>query len=160
MSSDPTPGYHVRRLVPADVGVMHDLLAMFGTAFGEEETYTARKPRAAYLDRLLGNREFVALVATEEREVIGGLVAYELVKFEQERSEFYIYDLAVREDRRRRGIATALIDEVRRIAAANAAEVLFVQADYGDDPAIALYSKLGTREEVLHFDIPATQSSI
>jgi aminoglycoside 3-N-acetyltransferase I len=32
--------------------------------------------------------------------------------------------------------------------------VIFVQADYGDDPAIALYSKLGTREEVLHFDIP------
>jgi hypothetical protein len=26
-------------------------------------------------------------------------------------------------------------------------------ADYGDDPAIALYTKLGVREEVLHFDI-------
>ena len=24
----------------------------------------------------------------------------------------------------------------------------------GDEPAIALYQKLGTREEVLHFDIP------
>jgi aminoglycoside 3-N-acetyltransferase I len=29
-----------------------------------------------------------------------------------------------------------------------------VQADHGDDPAIALYTKLGTREDVLHFDIP------
>jgi aminoglycoside 3-N-acetyltransferase I len=28
-----------------------------------------------------------------------------------------------------------------------------VQADYGDDPAIALYTKLGRREDVLHFDI-------
>jgi aminoglycoside 3-N-acetyltransferase I len=28
-----------------------------------------------------------------------------------------------------------------------------VQADHGDDPAIALYTKLGTREDVLHFDI-------
>jgi aminoglycoside 3-N-acetyltransferase I len=44
-----------------------------------------------------------------------------------------------------------------RIAAANAAKVVFVQADYGDDAAIALYSKLGHREEVLHFDIPAKQ---
>jgi aminoglycoside 3-N-acetyltransferase I len=26
-------------------------------------------------------------------------------------------------------------------------------ADYGDEPAIALYEKVGTREEVLHFDI-------
>jgi aminoglycoside 3-N-acetyltransferase I len=29
-----------------------------------------------------------------------------------------------------------------------------VQADHGDDAAIALYDKLGTREEVLHFDMP------
>jgi hypothetical protein len=28
-----------------------------------------------------------------------------------------------------------------------------VQADHGDDPAIALYTGLGTREDVLHFDI-------
>ena len=150
-----TPDYHVRRLVPADIELMHELLGVFGTAFGEAETYTARKPRGAYLDRLLGNPEFVALTAIEQGDVIGGLCAYELVKFEQERSEFYIYDLAVREESRRKGVATALIEELRRIAAANAAEVVFVQADHGDDAAIALYSKLGRREEVLHFDIPA-----
>ena len=85
--------------------------------------------------------------------MIGGLAAYELVKFEMERSEFYIYDLAVREDRRREGIATALIDELKSIAVAAGAWVIFVQADYGDDPAIALYSKLGRREDVMHYDI-------
>ena len=41
----------------------------------------------------------------------------------------------------------------RHIAAERGAWVIFVQADRGDDPAIALYSKLGTREDVLHFDI-------
>lgn len=151
------PGFHVRRLAPADIEPMHAMLRMFGEAFGEVETYTAQPPRGAYLDRLLGNPEFVALAAIERGTVVGGLVAYELVKFEQERSEFYIYDLAVREESRRRGVATALIEEVRRIAAANAAETVFVQADHGDEPAIALYSKLGRREEVLHFDIPARQ---
>ncbi|HBS15377.1 MAG TPA: AAC(3)-I family aminoglycoside 3-N-acetyltransferase, partial [Alcanivorax sp.] len=30
---------------------------------------------------------------------------------------------------------------------------IFVQADHGDDPAIALYTGLGVREDVLHFDI-------
>jgi aminoglycoside 3-N-acetyltransferase I len=34
--------------------------------------------------------------------------------------------------------------------------VVYVQADYVDPPAIALYTKLGTREEVLHFDIAVT----
>jgi hypothetical protein len=33
------------------------------------------------------------------------------------------------------------------------AYVIFVQADLEDGPAIALYSKLGIREDVLHFDI-------
>ena len=55
---------------------------------------------------------------------------------------------------RRRGIATALIRHLQDLAAQRGAWVIFVQADHGDDPAIRLYESLGTREEVLHFDIP------
>ena len=87
-------------------------------------------------------------------DVAGGLVAYELEKLEQERSEIYIYHLAVDEAHRRKGIARALIARLREIAAARGAWVVYVQADYGDDPAIALYQGMGTREEVLHFDMP------
>ena len=152
--------YSVRRLGAGDVARMRALIRVFGEAFAELETYEANPPSDSYLERLLADPKFAALVATEGSAVIGGLAAYELVKFEMERSEFYIYDLAVREDRRRRGVATALIDELRRIAAAAGAEVVFVQADHGDDPAIALYTKLGRREDVMHFDIPANQSSI
>ena len=148
-------GIPVRRLSRADIPLMLEMSAMFGAAFNEVETYTKRPPSGGYLDRLLGKQEFVALAAVQEGAVVGGLVAYELVKFEQERSEFYIYDLAVREDMRRRGVATALIAQMQQIARANAAKVVFVQADHGDEAAIALYSKLGRREDVLHFDIPA-----
>jgi aminoglycoside 3-N-acetyltransferase I len=90
-------------------------------------------------------------------QVIGGLAAYELRKFEQERSEIYIYDLAVSTAHRRQGVATALIQELKNIAAGRGAYVIFVQADTGpeDEAAIALYSKLGIKENVLHFDIPA-----
>ena len=85
--------------------------------------------------------------------MIGALAGYELVKFEAERSEFYIYDLAVLEEFRRQGVATALIEELKGIARERGAWVLFVQADPPDEPAVALYGKLGTCEEVLHFDI-------
>jgi aminoglycoside 3-N-acetyltransferase I len=61
--------------------------------------------------------------------------------------------LAVIESHRRRGIATALIEDLKLVAAERSAYVVFVQADLVDDPAIALYSKLGKREDVLHFDI-------
>jgi aminoglycoside 3-N-acetyltransferase I len=77
-----------------------------------------------------------------------------LQKFEQERSEIHIYDLAVAPEHRREGIATALIQKLERLAVARAAYVIFVQADVGDGPAVALCSKLGAREDVLHFDIP------
>lgn len=91
----------------------------------------------------------------KNRVVIGGIAAYELKKFEQERSEVYIYDLAVAIGHRREGIATMLIEKLKEIAAMRGAYVIFVQADTGieDVPAVALYTKLGRREDVLHFDI-------
>jgi aminoglycoside 3-N-acetyltransferase I len=139
-----------------DLPRMRALLAMFGEAFDEVDTYTARQPDDTYLRRLLGGESFIALVALDGDTVVGGLAAYELAKFEQARSEIYIYDLAVAVSHRRQGIATALIARLGEIAAARGAWVMYVQADTGpeDAAAIALYSKLGIREEVLHFDLP------
>jgi aminoglycoside 3-N-acetyltransferase I len=143
----------VHRLTPADLRLARDLNALFGVAFEDAETYGAEPPGEAYLARLLAREHVTALVALADGEVVGGLVAYELEKFERARSEIYIYDLAVAQAHRRLGVATALIRRLQAIAAERGAWVIFVQADHGDDPAIALYEKLGAREEVLHFDI-------
>ena len=141
-------------LTAANVPLLRALLAMFGEAFDDVATYTSAQPETAYLERLLASESFIAIAAVKDGAVVGGLAAYELRKFEQERSEIYIYDLAVSAAHRRQGIATALINELQEVAAARDAYVIFVQADLGDDPAIALYTKLGCREDVLHFDIP------
>ena len=148
--------FAIRALAADDVSLMNGMLTMFGEAFGEPETYGRARPSAAYLRRLLGSDSFIALAAMHGDEVVGGLAAYELRKFEQERSEIYIYDLAVAAAWRRQGIATALIAKLSEIGRARGAYVIFVQADLGDDPAIALYTKLGAREDVLHFDIAVT----
>jgi ribosomal protein S18 acetylase RimI-like enzyme len=143
----------IRRLTPADIADMRAMLAVLGKAFGEIVTFTEKQPRSPYLAKLLSGETFIALAAFDGGHVIGGLAAYVLEKFEQERSELYIYDLAVAEEYRRRGVATSLIEALKSIAFKLGAYVIFVQADYGDDPAIALYTKLGTREDVMHFDI-------
>jgi aminoglycoside 3-N-acetyltransferase I len=143
----------IKTLAAEDVPLLYAMLDLFGTAFGDADSYARARPRPAYVERLLGRDTFIALAALKQGEVVGGLAAYELVKFEQERSEIYIYDLAVAEAHRRQGVATALIEELRRIAAARGAWVVFVQADHGDDAAIALYTRLGVREDVMHFDI-------
>lgn len=139
---------------------MRQMLGMFGSAFGDVTTYTAKQPDDAYLNRLLANRDFIAIAALNGATVVGGLAAYVLTKFEQVRSEVYIYDLAVDEGFRRQGIATALIRAVQREAKERDAYVVFVQADIEDEPAVALYTKLGVREEVLHFDIMADDSAV
>ncbi len=146
--------FPVRRLGVADLARMRELNALFGAVFADPQSYASAPPSDAYLQRILGRAETIALIAIEDDAVIGGLVAYVLDKLEQERSEIYIYDLAVAEAHRRRGVATALIAEVQRVAAEIGSWVVYVQADYGDDPAIALYDGLGRREEVMHFDIP------
>ena len=148
----------IDRLGPTDIVRFRKLNALFGEAFAAPGTYGAEPPSDAYLEALLAKEHVIALVAVAGEDVLGGLVAYELDKFERARREVYIYDLAVSERHRRQGIATALIEHLRKIAARRGAWVIYVQADYGDDPAIALYEKLGIREEVLHFDIGAEPS--
>lgn len=143
----------IHQLSADDLATMDALLTSFGEAFNEVEAYGRARPSEEYLRRLLGSDHFIALAALKSDEVVGGLAAYVLHKFEQERSEIYIYDLAVAEAYRRQGIATALIHALEEIAATRGANVVFIQADHGDEPAIALYSKLGEREDVLHFDI-------
>lgn len=128
-------------------------MKVFGEAFQDIETYQGKPPGDEYVKGLLEQNDFICLVAMENSQVVGGLAAYELKKFESQRSEIYIYDLAVSLPHRRKGIATRLIGELKRLGKARGAWVIFVQADYGDDPAISLYEKLGAREEVLHFDI-------
>jgi aminoglycoside 3-N-acetyltransferase I len=145
--------FKIRRLGAADSVDMRRLNTLFGAAFFNQATY-AQPLTDSYLENLLRKESVHVLIAEAHDRVIGGLVAYEFDKFERMQREIYIYDLAVAEAERRRGVATALIKALQDIAAQRAAWVIFVQADYGDDPAIALYDKLGTREEVLHFDIP------
>src|SRR5205085_12231362 len=112
---------------------MRAMLAVFGRAFDEVSTYTARQPDDPYLSASLARDTFLAIAAFAGRTVVGGLAAYVLPKFEQARAELYIYDLAVDEPPRRRGVATAMIEELKRLAADRGICMIFVQADHGDD---------------------------
>jgi aminoglycoside 3-N-acetyltransferase I len=145
--------YRFQALTPSDVAPLKELLRVFGDAFEDTETYQGAVPSDDYLRSLLDAPHFIAIVAQRGADVVGGLAAYELQKFERDRREIYIYDLAVATGHRRQGVATGLIRELQRLARARHAYVIFVQADHGDAPAVALYESLGTREEVHHFDI-------
>lgn len=145
--------YQYKLLTSSDLNTFKELLMVFGQVFNEFDTYQKFVPSDSYLSSLLSKDHFISIVALEKEKVVGGLAAYVLEKFEQDRKEIYIYDLAVLENYRRKGIATQLIKKLKEQGRVIGAYVIFVQADHGDDPAIRLYESLGIREEVLHFDI-------
>lgn len=144
----------IRTLGADDVATMRAMLALFGDAFEDPASYAARQPDDDYLADLLASESFIAIAALDGARVVGGIAAYVLPKFEQARSEIYIYDLAVAGSHRRRGIAVAMVEHLQALAPAKRAWVIYVQADRDDVAAVNLYSKLGRREDVLHFDIP------
>ena len=145
--------YTYRQLTSDDVTLLKELLHVFGHAFNDSETYQHAVPSDEYLTSLLGKENFIVVVAMMGKAVVGGLAAYVLEKFEQQRREIYIYDLAVSDAHRRKGVATGTINALRKIAASQGAYVIFVQADLEDGPAIALYRSLGTMKLANHFDI-------
>src|SRR5699024_8128944 len=134
------------QLTTSDIAKMREMLGVLGRAFNEVHTYAEKQPSSRYLKSMLSNENFIALAAFSGVQIIGGLAAYVLQKFEQERTEIYIYDIAVAEEYRRRGVASRLIETLKKIASQRGAYVIFVQADRGDDPAIALYTKFGPPE--------------
>jgi aminoglycoside 3-N-acetyltransferase I len=149
--------YSTKRLDASDLTAMKALLRLFGEAFGDLDAYQGAVPSDAYLLGLLRDATFFAVAAHDEHgATIGALAAYELKKFEQERSEIYIYDLAVDASHRRKGVATALIRTLGEVARERGAYVMFVQADIGEDDeaANALYRKLSSEMIVAnHYDI-------
>lgn len=147
-------GYGYKQLSGADVELLKALLQVFGKAFNDTRTYQDAVPSDEYLASLLGSPLFIPLVVMQAGEVVGGLAAYVIEKFEQNRREIYIYDLAVAEPHRRKGVATELLRELQRIAKKRNAYLIFVQADKQDEAAVKLYETFATRQNVLQFDIP------
>lgn len=144
------------RLGPGELLRFRAMNRLFGDVFEDHASYGASPPDDAYAEHLLARKETFLLLAEADGAAIGALAGYILPKFEQARSEAYIYDLAVAKAWRRRGVATALIDETRRIARDAGAWTVFVQADIipEDEPARALYRKVASEEiTALHFDI-------
>ena len=146
----------VRRLGQGDLEAFRAMNALFADVFEMPREYGDAKPGDAYVASWLENPANIAVVAEDSGQVVGAIGGYELQKFEQERSEIFIYDLAVAQSHRRQGIASAMIEAIRAIARERGARTVFVQADTAaeDAPAQALYRKFASEEiTALHFDI-------
>ena len=89
------------------------------------------------LEEELNNETSLFLVAKEENEVIGYIGMSIVI------DEGYIFNVAVRENHRNKGVATALINELVTYGKKNKFSFITLEVRESNLPAISLYSKFG-----------------
>lgn len=129
----------VKRLARGDEAVAAVLFAMMAAVFDEGSVPLSEE----YLRKLLSSDSFWAMAAFDGSDVVGGLTAHTLPMTRSPSSEVFIYDLAVREDHQRQGVATRLVHELRTGAARIGIHDVFVPADNEDVGALEFYRAQG-----------------
>ena len=130
-------GLTVRRLAAQDALVAARVV----------KTFVVRDMPIQYMERFLGNLANYLIVAEFDGEVVGFLLAYELERMKEDARMMFIYEIEVAAGCRRRGIGTALIEEVRDIAAREGMVHAFVITNYSDAGAVAFYRHTGAEIE-------------
>lgn len=128
-----------RRLGRGDDALAQRTFAMMAAVFEEH-----REPLPEdYCAALLVRADMWIIAALEGDEPVGGITAHVLPMTRDATSELFIYDLAVRADRQRRGIGRALIGALREAGVAVGIEVAVVPVDNDDEHALEFYRAIG-----------------
>ncbi len=124
----------IRRLGPGDHPVV--------------ERLATREPRTA----LLQDPSVFFLAAFAAGEPVGFVVAYELARRHGDASQLLVYEVEVDAGHRRRGIGTALMRELERIARDRGITAGWVLTSRDNEAAMAFYRAVGgvrPHEEVM-----------
>jgi aminoglycoside 3-N-acetyltransferase I len=128
-----------KRLTGSDRDLAHALFALLAAVFEEDgETLSD-----AYVDGLLARRDFWAIAAVVDGEIVGGLTAHTLPMTRAATSEIFIYDIAVRRDHQRTGVGRDLVTTLRSAASEQGIVTVFVPADNDDIHALDFYRAIG-----------------
>lgn len=127
------------RLASGDMELARVMFSLMAAVFGEPEGELSDED----VGGLLARPDFWAIAAVDGGEVVGGLTAHTLPLTRKQGSEIFIYDIAVRRDRQRRGVGKNLVACLREGAAAEGIDTVFVPADDEDEHALLFYRALG-----------------
>ena len=139
---DSPAGILIRRLRAGDRDLARASFALMAAVFDE----ITRPLPDDYVDALLGRADFWALAALEAGEPVGGITAHVLPMTRSPSRELFVYDVAVRDDRQRRGIGSALLVELCAQAGREGIESVFVAVADEDVHAMDFYRAVGGAE--------------
>ena len=118
---------NIRRLRPGDEAVVREL--------------AEREPQTG----LLSDERTIFLVAFEHDRPIGFALAHELPRRHGDPTNLFVYELGVDPEWRRRGIATALMNELAELARTRGIRETFLITEESNQAAMAFYESLGAR---------------
>jgi aminoglycoside 3-N-acetyltransferase I len=98
-----------------------------------------REPQTGLLD----DDRTIMLAAFEDHEPIGFVLAYELPRRHGHAAMLSVYEIDVDADRRRAGIATALMDHLGELARERGIADGFLLTNESNEAAMAFYASLG-----------------
>jgi aminoglycoside 3-N-acetyltransferase I len=138
----------IKQLTEQDLSEFAALIHLFNAVFEEESKIGSE----ANLLNLLESKSFIALVAIDKDEVMGGLTAYELPMYYSDSSEIFLYDMAVKPNYQRMGIGKGLIQRLKEYCTEHGIKEFFVMAHEEDEHAVEFYHATGGRaEKVVNF---------
>jgi aminoglycoside 3-N-acetyltransferase I len=142
--------FKIVRLKMPEVDLFQELVQLLNAVFEEGNTVASKNQ----LKKLLSKSNFHAVAAIKGNKIVGGLTAYELERYYTDKSELYIYDIAIQAELQKQGIGKALINHLKEYATQNEIEAIFVQAYSEDKQAVKFYeSTIGKGEKVNDFTI-------
>jgi len=83
------------------------------------------------------------LVAVEGERALGYLFAYELQRPDREQSMMFLYDITVLDEYRKKGVGTALVEQLKALCSNKYIMKMFVPTSRSNIPAVSLYQKTG-----------------
>src|SRR5215203_550557 len=128
----------IKKLRSDEAKLAKELFTFFQIDDGVENPTQASEE---YLTKLLERPDFHVVVAIDNGVVIGGLTAYELLKYKSETTEMFLYEINVAATHRRKGVASALIEFLKETCAEKNIKSMFVLAEADNLPAVRLYEK-------------------
>ena len=123
----------IKRLDPED--------AILGTK--AVKLYKDMVVKTENMKRFLENKGTYLVVAEDEEEPVGFLLAYVLPRIDRNSAKLFIYELEVAAEHRRKGIGTALINFVRKIVKEEKFMNAFVFTSYSNKEAVEFYKHTG-----------------
>ncbi|HEY2582596.1 MAG TPA: GNAT family N-acetyltransferase, partial [Mucilaginibacter sp.] len=132
--------FTIKQLNGCDIALARKLFYFFQVDDGIAEPIV---PSDKYLSDLLSKDDFHVIVALQNDQLIGGLTGYELEMYKEEIKEMFLYEIAVVEEYRKKGVAKALIELLKQLCVAKRIKEMYVGTSVNNTAAMKLYKSTG-----------------